>query len=323
MAAVATDADKARIGRLFPGFVEQFVSLRDGTRFRVLSGGDGDPVLLLHGWPQTLAAWHRVAPVLAANGFRVIVPDLPGYGASCLAPRSTAVHAPSRREFAFLVATLMQTLGHHRYAVVGHDRGARLGYRLGIDFPDRVTGFASLTVVPTLEAWEAMDGAFALRAPHWFFFSLPPEILERMIGADPIGYLDHVLGGMAGNLDRLHPDALDDYRSSISTRSVREAMFADYRCALGVDLEHERNDRDAGRKLQCPVLCLWDAQKTRGNPLDIWRNWAVDLTGSGLQGGHLLPELAANAVAGSLIPFLRRCRGGGSAATMQRSSPAG
>lgn len=291
---------------LFGGFAERSLRIADGTIFRVLSGGEGPVVLLLHGWPQTLAAWHRIAPALLAAGYRVVVPDLPGYGQGEIGSGCELARAPSRRAIAVSIATLMETLGHQRYVVVGHDRGARAGYRLALDRSDRVAGYVSLTVVPTLDVWERIDGSFALRAPHWFFFSLPPDLLEKLVGADPVGYLDHVLTGMSGGLEKLDPRALGDYRAAFARPEMRAAMFADYRAALGVDLEHERADRETGLKITCPVLHLWPAG-VAGDPLAVWRRWADDVSGLGVEGGHLLPEQSPDAVLEALIPFLERC----------------
>jgi haloacetate dehalogenase len=292
---------------LFPGFSEQRLRLPDGTLFRVLAGGQGPAVVLLHGWPQTLAAWHRVAPALAASGYRVVVPDLPGYGRSEPGPDADVAQEPSRRTIAACIHALMEALGHERYAVVGHDRGARAGYRLALDFPQSVAGYASLTVVPTLDVWDGMDGNLGLRAPHWFFFTLPPDLLEKLLGPDPGAYLDHVLAQMAGGPGLLDPRAMSDYHASIARSGVRSAMFADYRAALGIDLEHERADRAAGRRIACPVLYCWPAG-AQGDPLATWRGWADDVSGGPVDGGHLVPERAPDQVLRLLLPFLDRCR---------------
>jgi haloacetate dehalogenase len=296
----------AHLEGLFPGFTEQTVMLRDGSTFRTVRCGVGPPVLLLHGYPQTLAAWHRVAPALVQNGFQVIAADLPGYGAGSLSPHSTSLGSPSRRVFAAALCELMETLGHPRFAVAGHDRGARAGYRMALDFPERVLGFASLAVIPTLDAWEAVDGRFALRAPHWFFFAQPAELLERLLSADPAAYLDHVLTGMAGGLEKLDERALLDYRLAFARRQVRAAIFADYRAALTVDLEDERADRASGRRIACPVAYLWGAESAGRDPLEVWRRWAKEVSGAGIEGGHLQPECAPQRVIEVLVPLLKR-----------------
>lgn len=291
---------------LFPGFTQQTVMLRDGSTIRTVRCGAGPAVLLLHGYPQTLAAWHRVAPALVQGGFQVIAADLPGYGAGCLSAHSSSFRLPSRRAFAATLCELMEALGHVRFAVVGHDRGARAGYRMALDFPDRVAALASLAVVPTLDAWEAVDGRFAMRAPHWFFFAQPAEMLERLLSVDPTAYLDHVLAGMAGGLEKLDERALLDYRMAFARRQVRAAIFSDYRAALTVDLEDERADRESGRRIGCPVVYLWGAESAGRDPLEVWRRWAKDVSGAGIDGGHLQPECAPRQVIEVLVPFLER-----------------
>jgi haloacetate dehalogenase len=298
----------AALTDLFPGFAERRVTTTHGRAFRLVTAGEGPVVLLLHGWPQTLATWHRIAPALVAAGYRVVAPDLPGYGQS-----DAVAGEVSRRTIAAGIAGLMGVLGHERYAVVGHDRGARAGYRLALDFAERVVAYASLTVAPTLDVWEGIDGGFALRAPHWFFFALPPDLLEQLIGAAPVAYLDHVLAGMAGGLDQLDDRALADYRAAIARASVRRAMFDDYRAAAGIDLDHERADRAAGRRLACPVLYLWSTRRPQADPLDVWRRWAADVSGAGIDHGHLQPERAPHQVLPALLPFLARCFSGSSA----------
>ncbi len=292
----------AALSDLFPGFAARRIEVADGSTFRLVTAGEGPAVLLLHGWPETLAAWHRVAPAVVAAGYRVVVPDLPGYGQGDAGPGPV-----SRRSIAANLAALMDVLDHRRYAVVGHDRGARAGYRLALDFSDRVLAYASLAVVPTLDAWEGIDAGFALRAPHWFFFAQPPELLEQLIGAAPAAYLDFVLTGMAGSLDQLDPSALADYHAAIARPSVRRAMFDDYRAAAGIDLDHERADRAAGRRLACPVLHLWSADRPQAEPLAVWGRWAMDVSGTGIDHGHLQPERAPDQVLAALLPFLDRC----------------
>ena len=308
MATLTMDAagEEAVLDGLFPGFAVKRVGLADGSSMRVVTAGDGPVVLLIHGYPQTLCAWHLIAPRLAET-HRVVAVDLPGYGGSVMAPGSLTVKEPSRRAIANALFETMDRLGHERFAVVGHDRGARAGYRMALDDESgRIDGFTSLTVIPTIEVWDRIDGAFALRAPHWFLFTQPAEMVERLLSHEPVQYLDSVLDTMAGGIHRLHPLALADYRTAFAKRSVREAIYRDYAAAMGADLEKERADRDAGVKLQCPVLCLWEDHAA--DPLPIWRNWAGDVSGAALRGGHLQPEIAADAVLAHLMPFLRRCR---------------
>ncbi|MBB5464213.1 haloacetate dehalogenase [Paraburkholderia sp. CI2] len=286
----------------FPGFARLDVEA-DDVSFCGRSGGSGSPVLLLHGYPQTHVAWRLIAPTLAKS-HTVIVPDLPGYGDS--RTRNDQPRWTKRRVAGALVA-LMGRLGHERFAVVGHDRGARAGYRLALDHPRRVAAYASLTVIPTLDAFATIDKTFALNAWHWFFLAQPGDLPERMLAADPDAYLDTALAKMAGGPERIDPWALDVYRSAFRNPHVRHAMCEDYRAAASEDLEHDASDLAAGRRLACPVLVLWSEseQKARSTlPLDAWSRWAANVTGKGLPGGHLLPEDAPNEVLTSLENFL-------------------
>ncbi|MEI5999615.1 alpha/beta hydrolase [Paraburkholderia bengalensis] len=286
----------------FPGFAALDVET-DDVSFRGRVGGTGSPVLLLHGYPQTHVAWRLIAPELAKHR-TVIVPDLPGYGASRTRndqPRWT------KRRVAGALAALMDRLGHDRYAVVGHDRGARAGYRLALDHPERVAAYASLTVIPTLDAFAGIDKAFALNAWHWFFLAQPADLPERMLAADPDAYIDAALAKMAGGLTRIDPSALDAYRTAFRNPDVRHAICEDYRAAAAEDAEYDAADLAAGRKLACPVLVLWSEQEQKArntSPIDTWARWATNVRGAGLPGGHLLPEDAPNEVLSALGGFL-------------------
>jgi len=286
----------------FPGFASLDVEAGD-VSFRGRIGGSGSPVLLLHGYPQTHVAWRLIAPTLARS-HTVIVPDLPGYGDS--RTRNDQPRWTKRRVASALVA-LMGRLGHERFAVIGHDRGARAGYRLALDHPQCVAAYASLTVIPTLDAFASIDKRFALNAWHWFFLAQPGDLPERMLAADPDAYLDTALAKMAGGLERIDPLALDAYRTAFRSPHVRHAMCEDYRAAACEDLEHDASDAAAGRKLACPVLVLWSESEQKARsilPLDTWSRWAANVTGKGLPGGHLLPEDAPDEVLTSLQDFL-------------------
>ena len=286
----------------FPGFRRLEIQA-GGVNFVGVIGGDGPPVLLLHGYPQTHITWRRVAPVLAEK-YTVIIPDLPGYGASrahAMVPRWT-----KRRVGAALVA-LMRHLGHDRFAIAGHDRGARVGYRLALDHPTRVSVFASLTVVPTLDAMEAVDFRVASRAFHWFFLSQEADLPERMLAAAPDEFINRALSTMTGGRDVIEPAALDAYRAAFRIPAVRHAMCEDYRAAMYEDLALDRADRAAGRKMSCPVLVLWpEAETAPGQQtlIAIWQQWATEVSGLATRGGHLQPEDAPEEVLAALLPFL-------------------
>ncbi|WP_437882330.1 alpha/beta fold hydrolase [Pseudomonas sp. LRF_L74] len=277
-----------------------------GARLRVASAGDGPPLLLLHGYPQTHLAWHRIAPRLAER-YRVVLADLRGYGDS-RAQQPDAPGAYGKRALAEDARELMAQLGHERFAVIGHDRGARVGYRLALDHPHAVSAFVSLTVVPILDIWPTVNQAFALNAYHWFLLAQPFDLPERLIGAQPEWFLDYTLKRMAQQQDIYHPAALADYQRAFADPAVRHALCEDYRAAVGEDVEADRADRDAGRRLQCPVQVLWSERPyaQEQHPLTIWRRWAEQVEGAAIRAGHMLPEAAPDAVLEHVLPFLDR-----------------
>lgn len=293
---------------LFPGFAPLQVDTGD-VAFKGVIGGAGPPLLLLHGYPQTHMTWRYIAPQLARH-FTVIAPDLPGYGAS-----RTVTDRPrwSKRRVAQALVEMMEQLGHPRFAVVGHDRGARAGYRLALDHAQRVSRYASLTVIPTLDVWETVDKSFALANFHWLFLAQPFDLPERLLAAAPDAFIKNALGKMAGDLANIDPQALDAYVTAFRQPSVRHAMCEDYRAAADEDTDHDAADRAAGRLLQCPVLVLWPkAYSGARSPLDIWRQWARDVRGEAIKGGHLQPEESPEEVMAALLPFL-----------LERASPPG
>jgi haloacetate dehalogenase len=303
---VNTDTNHSSPHRLFDGFAKlDYTTSR--TRFSGVVGGKGPPVLLLHGYPQSHACWHAVAPALATR-HTVIVPDLPGYGNS-----QTLDAGPwDKRSVGIELVAMMRALGHERFAVIGHDRGARVGYRLTLDHPDHVRAYAALAVVPTLDVRAAVDWRFAMGAFHWFLFAQPGDLPERLLASDPDAFLDATLEQMAGGIHKLHPAAVIAYRDAFRKASVRHAMIEDYRAANGPDVEHDLADRAAGRSIACPVLVLWAAERLVAKGMEsgtltaaeVWRRWADDVRGVEIASGHLLPEQAPDAVLDALTPFL-------------------
>ena len=287
---------------MFDGFDTRRVTV-DGADLHARIGGEGPPVLLLHGFPQTHLAWHRVAPALAGR-FTVVVPDLPGYGASRLAAPTT--EALAKRTLARQMVALMAALGHQRFALAGHDRGARIGYRLALDHPDRLTRLAPIDILPTLEVWEAMNWQAALNSYHWLLLAQPAPLPENLVGADGPGYVRHLIDRWAGHRDRLDPAAVAAYAESFADPAVVAAACADYRAGATLDVEHDRADRDAGRRIDCPVLLVWATRylKERGRRhLDVWRGWAEDVREVPLDCGHFVAEEAAEDCAAALLNF--------------------
>ena len=288
----------------FPGFHALDIEA-GGVRFAGVAGGAGSPLLLLHGFPETHIAWRKVAPALARH-HTLIIPDLPGYGAS--RPQAMTPRWSKRRVGQALVA-LMTALGHERFALAGHDRGARAGYRLVLDHPGMVTRFASLAVVPTLDALQGVDHHFARKNYHWFLMAQEPAIAEAMLAAAPDAVLEREFTSKnAATAEVIEDAAREAYRAAFRNPAVRHAMCEDYRAAVEEDLAADQADREAGRKLDCPVLALWPrAQEMPGRPqpADIWRQWAEDVSSATTTGHHLQTEDRPEEVVAALLPFLR------------------
>lgn len=284
---------------MFEGFTVEDVDVGD-ARLHVRHGGCGDPVVLLHGHPRTGSTWHAVAPALVEAGFRVVVPDLRGYGRS-RGPAPTADHsAHSKSAVAGDVARLMTHLGHDEFAVVGHDRGSYVALRLGLDQPDRVERVVLIDCIPISEHLRRADARFATAWWHWFFFA-QPDIPERVINADPDSWY-------RGDPDVMGAENHAEWRTAVRDPDVVRAMLEDYRAGLTIDREHEEADRAAGRRLAMPLLVLWslrdDLEDLYGDPLAIWRDWATTVSGHGIDSGHHLAEEAPDELVAALAPFL-------------------
>lgn len=292
---------------MFAGFVTRRIKTA-GAEIFLRIAGRGPAVLLIHGYPQTHAAWDRVAPGLTAQ-FTVVCPDLRGYGASAR-PLSDASHAPySKRAMALDLVEVMETLGFTRFAVVGHDRGARVAYRLALDHAARIAALCVLDVVPTAEAWDRTDMTEALAQFHWQLLAQPEPLPERLIGAAPDFFMEWLLRSWAAPGFAFPPNAVAAYRAAFRDPEVIHATCEDYRAGATIDYLHDSQDRAKGRSISCPVLVLWgeaDAASRRTRFLEVWKQWAADVTGGGLDCGHFLPEEAPEALLARLEPFLRR-----------------
>ncbi|WP_245514843.1 alpha/beta fold hydrolase [Jiella endophytica] len=251
--------------------------------------------------------WAPIAGRLAER-FSLVVPDLRGYGRSSVPKNDPDNRAYSKRQMGRDMAAVMTLLGHERFAVAGHDRGARVAYRMGFDMPERLTKLAVLDIVPVAEVWEAMDAAEAMAIYHWPFLAQPHPLPETLIGADPAYYLRHTLASWAGSrsLNAFAPEALAEYAEHFSKPEHVHGACNDYRAGATIDWRLDREDRKAGRKIAVPMLALWGAGGIPGkgeNPLEIWRRWADEVSGGPIEAGHFLVEEAPDATLAAMLAF--------------------
>ena len=274
----------------------------NGLDFRVAHGGSGPPLLLLHGHPQTLMMWEKVAPALAQH-YSVVVPDLRGYGQSGK-PASSPDHVPhSKRVMAQDQVAIMQAFGHERFRVAGHDRGGRVAYRLALDHRHAVERLVVLDILPTYEHFQRTDMAFALGYYHWFFLAQPFDRPERAILADPDYWFLFRYGGKRP--DYFSEAALEDYLTCYRNPDTVHATCEDYRAAATVDYEIDKADFGS-KRIECPLLVLWGGRGKVGelyDVLDVWRGWADDVSGRALDCGHYLAEEKPQETAAALLDF--------------------
>ncbi len=295
-----------RDAELFPGFESRRVST-PSVAIHCVRGGNGPPLLLLHGYPQTHAIWHRIAPALART-YTVVCADLRGYGDSDK-PRGDEAHATySKRAMAQDMIELMRALGFDRFRLAGHDRGGRVSHRLAMDHPHAVEKLAVLDISPTRAMFAQTTAAFASAYYHWFFLSQPFDHPERMIGADPRYYLLHKIKAWSKAQVPFDSRALAEYERCFCDPATIHGSCEDYRAAASIDLVHDGEDVAAGKKIDCPLLVLWGERGVVHRlfkPLDDWRAVAVDVRGRALPCGHYLPEEAAAETLAELGAFFR------------------
>jgi haloacetate dehalogenase len=276
---------------MFEGFETQDVDVRD-VRLRVRTAGTGPALLLLHGHPQTQAMWHAVAPALAAQ-HSVVLADLRGYGDSSRPSADPGEAWGSKRAMAADMAELMQRLGHDRFDVLAHDRGARVAHRLALDHPARVRRMLLLDIAPTLAMYAGTGDEFARRYWHWFFLIQPAPLPERLIEADPVAYVRDVMGRRHAGLGVFHPQALAEYQRCIALPGTAAGICADYRASAGIDLVHDRESIAAGQRLTQPLRVLWAAHGAVAACFDVlalWRDVAAQVSGQALECGHYIAE---------------------------------
>ncbi|MFD4638026.1 alpha/beta fold hydrolase [Lentzea sp. NPDC058436] len=275
----------------------------DGVRIRCAIAGDGPPLLLLHGYPQTHVIWHRVAPQLTAS-HTVVLTDLRGYGDSDKPAPGPGDHEYSKRRMAHDQLLVMNALGFDRFGVVGHDRGGRVGHRLALDAPEAVSALAVLDIVPTRHTFEHADKDFGLGYFHWFFLAAGNGIPEHLIGADPRFWLTTRMNARHRGGEPFDPAAVEEYVRCFSDPAAIAASCSDYRAAAGIDLEHDA----AGGLVEAPLLALWGEHGFVGrhyDVLDVWRQYARDVRGQALDCDHYLPEERPDEVAAALKEFFK------------------
>ena len=289
---------------MFEGFSVDRIAT-SGAEINFRRGGSGPPLLLLHGYPQTHVLWHELAPRLAED-FTVVAADMRGYGDSSKPPDGDNHAGYSKRAMAQDQVELMEALGFESFAVVGHDRGARVTHRLALDHPDRVERIALLDIVPTRKMFESFGKDLATASYHWFFLIQAPDLPERMIGADPDYYLEQKLARWSAPGFEFAPAAVAEYRRCFRAPGTVHATCEDYRAGASIDLEHDEADID--HRLGCPLLVLWGEQGRIAKAFDVletWRERADDVRGRAVPGAHFPAEEAPRETLAELVPFLR------------------
>src|SRR5919108_620281 len=286
---------------MFDRFTQKQIKTQE-TLIHLVQGGSGTPVLLLHGYPETHVCWHRVAPILAER-FTVVCPDLRGYGDSAKPPSDPEHLAYSKRMMARDQVEVMQRLGFGEFAVVGHDRGARVAHRMALDYAENITKLALLDIIPTSMAFANVSKAMATAAFNWFFSIQPDGLPERLIGAEPAFYLRWLLDHWSGTEGALAAEAIAEYLRCFDAAAIH-ATCEEFRAAATIDLIHDEADEE--HKISCPTLLLWSATSMWAtyDLLEVWRSRAGDVRGMALDCGHFLPEEEPERTAAELIRFL-------------------
>ena len=289
---------------MFEGFEVRDITATDDVTIHLRVGGAGDPVLLLHGYPQTHVLWHKMAPNLARD-HTVVCADLRGHGDSSKPSGAPGHTNYSKRAMAADMVAVMKELGFERFIVVGHDRGGRVAHRMALDHPDTITGLVVLDIVPTHTLFNRTDKAFAVGYYHWFFLAQPAPLPERMIGADPDYFLTTKMGHWSAK-DAIFDDAaMAEYLRCFSDPATIHASCEDYRAAASIDLEHDEADID--HKIMCPALALWGEHGLMHKTYDVletWREKCHTVSGKAVASGHFLPEEAPDETLREVRAFL-------------------
>jgi len=287
-----------------------------GTVIFTRAGGSGPPLLLLHGFPQTHLMWREVAPLLAGR-FRVVCADLRGYGGSSC-PATTPDHAPyAKRAMARDMIVVMEKLGFSHFSVCGHDRGGRVAYRMALDHPERINRLAVLDILPIETAWQPAARRFTLGYWPWSLLAQPSPLPEQILSLGAEAIIDNALCQWGTSAKAFPAEVRAAYVRALQTPEHAHAICEEYRAAATIDCAHDRADRVSRRRIRCPILVLWSARgpldtwyQEQGGPLALWRNWADNVAGRPLDGGHFFPESAPRATAEALTDFFRTPPGG-------------
>ncbi len=282
---------------------KQYINVAENINIAVCTEGDGPPLLLLHGYPQTGYIWHKIAPQLARD-FTIIIADLRGYGDSDKPPTSADHAVYSKRAMAIDMISVMAALGYQRFFVAGHDRGGRVAHRLARDYPEAVERLAVLDIAPTTMMYDTTDMQFATSYYHWFFLIQPAPFPETLIGHDPKFFLESKMRQWGKDRSAITDEAFNDYLRCFSNPDTIHASCEDYRASASIDLEHDA--ADANLKLTMPLLALWGADGMVGNKYDMlaaWRDVAENVSGFAVLGGHYLPEEAPDETYRALLDF--------------------
>jgi haloacetate dehalogenase len=292
---------------MFEGFATRRLPGADGIEINAVVGGNGPPLLLLHGYPQSHAMWHKVAPMLA-NDFTVVASDLRGYGDSGKPASDPAHLVYSKRSTAKDQVAAMRALGYERFSVAGHDRGGRVAHRMALDHPGVVERIAVLDIAPTREMFKPTTFEFAMAYYHWYFLAQPFDYPERLIGADPEYYVREKMRAWSRGLAQeiFTPEALAEYIRCFSDPKTIHASCEDYRAAATIDIEHD--DADGDKKVEAPLLALWGSKgvvQRLFDPIALWKQRAKDVRGEALPSGHYLAEEVPEQTAERLLAFFK------------------
>ncbi len=291
---------------MFEGFTRRAIPVADGAHIHVRVGGQGPALLLLHGHPQTHVMWHKVVPWLVRH-YTVVAADLRGYGDSSRPPAGDDSDGYSKRTMANDMIEVMRSLGHPRFLVAAHDRGARVAHRLAIDHPQALRRAVLLDIAPTLAMYEGTSEAFARAYWHWFFLIQPAPMPERAIEVNPAAWLRDTMGNRAAGLGIFTTEAYAEYERCFLKPGSAMAVCADYRSSAGIDLERDRADRAAGLKVKAPLHVLWGGRGAVGPNFDVlglWRQVAENVSGKALDCGHYVAEEKPRETAEEILAFL-------------------